>query len=616
VNWRHFQAFLWLRWRLRVNQFKRGGLVNALILAFLGAGAALVAIGLLIGSFFVGLLALREVSPGVILLVWDGLVVAFLCFWLTGLLVELQRPESLSLDRFLHLPVSLTGAFLINYLSSLFSVALLVCLPAMIGLALGMVFARGPALLLLFPLLAAFLLMVTALTYQFQGWLAALMANKRRRRTIMVVVTMVFVLLSQLPNLINILRPWKGTVQNQPAAQQSPEEVELERRLASGQISFQQFQQRRREIEEQTVIRRQETEQRQLQEAERTASLISLVLPPGWPPLGVAALAEGSVLPALLGMFGLSFIGALSLWRSYRTTVLLYTGAFTSGRKAAPAVRSVVAGPTAAAMPPGLLEKELPWLSERAAAIALAGFRSLTRAPEAKMVLLTPLIMVIVFGGMLLRKPFTLPEPARPLIAYGAMSIILLSLIQLVGNQFGFDRSGFRVFVLCAASRDDILLGKNLAVAPLAIGLGTLLVALLQVVYPLRVDLFLAALVQQVSMFVLFVMLANLLAILAPTPIAAGSLKPTNPRGIPMLFHFLFVILFPVALSPTLLPLGIEVLVNQLTQTPNGMPICLALSVLECAGILYLYRWVLVGEGALLQAREQKILEVVASRAE
>src|SRR5439155_17174003 len=126
------------------------------------------------------------------------------------------------------------------------------------------------------------------------------------------------------------------------------------------------------------------------------ARLINLFLPPGWLPLGVMALAEGDVLPALLGTLGLGLIGALSLWRSYRTTVRLYTGQFTSGKKKA-AAASLPARP---AKRPVLLEKEIPRLSEYAAAIALAGFRSLTRAPEAKMVLLSPIILALVFGGM------------------------------------------------------------------------------------------------------------------------------------------------------------------------------------------------------------------------
>ncbi len=46
---------------------------------------------------------------------------------------------------------------------------------------------------------------------------------------------------------------------------------------------------------------------------------------------------------------------------------------------------------------------------------------------------------------------------------------MLFGFVQLMANQFGFDRDGFRVFVLCAAPRRDILLGKNLAFVPVAL---------------------------------------------------------------------------------------------------------------------------------------------------
>ena len=57
-------------------------------------------------------------------------------------------------------------------------------------------------MLLLLPLVLGFVFMITAWTYCLRGWLAALMVNKRRRRTVIVWVTMVFVLLCQLPNLV------------------------------------------------------------------------------------------------------------------------------------------------------------------------------------------------------------------------------------------------------------------------------------------------------------------------------------------------------------------------------------------------------------------------------
>src|SRR5262249_21247827 len=172
----------------------------------------------------------------------------FLFFWAIGLLADLQRSESLALDKFMHLPVSLTGAFLINYLSSLFSITLILFLSALVGFSLGLLFARGPALLAQLPLLAAFLFMVTALTYQFQGWLASLMVNKRRRRTVIVVVTMVFVLLCQLPNLINFLAPWPHNQVNQHE-HLSREQAELLRAFSEKKITFDEYQQRLQKVQ-------------------------------------------------------------------------------------------------------------------------------------------------------------------------------------------------------------------------------------------------------------------------------------------------------------------------------------------------------------------------------
>jgi len=207
------------------------------------------------------------------------------------------------------------------------------------------------------------------------------------------------------------------------------------------------------------------------------------------------------------------------------------------------------------------------------------------------------------------------PEAARPLVIFGAMAMVLLSLIQLVGNQFGFDRSGFRVFVLCAARRRDVLLGKNLAVAPLALGLGVLAAVLVQAFCPMRLDYFLAALPQLVSMYLLFCLLANWMSLFAPMPIAAGSLKPLNPKLVPILLQIVFLFVFPVFLLPTLLPLGAQFVLEELGWIDRA-PVCLVLSLLLCAAVMYIYRLVLPLQGRVLQAREQKILEIVTTKAE
>ncbi|HKI20181.1 MAG TPA: hypothetical protein VKA15_19990, partial [Isosphaeraceae bacterium] len=208
MNWQHLQAFVWLRWRLLVNQWRRAGAFNAVLMMIVSIGALVTAVPLFIGCFMLGLYAIPKAAPVHLLYAWDGLIVAFLSFWSIGLLTELQRTEPLSLSKFLHLPVSVNGAFLINYFSSLLRLSLIVFVPVMFGYCLALIVTKGLLLLPVLPSLAAFLLMVTALTYQLQGWLASLMSNPRRRRTVIVATTAIFVLIVQLPNLMNFFAPW------------------------------------------------------------------------------------------------------------------------------------------------------------------------------------------------------------------------------------------------------------------------------------------------------------------------------------------------------------------------------------------------------------------------
>jgi hypothetical protein len=544
--------------------------------------------------------------------VWDGLAAAFLFFWAMGLLVDLQRSEVLSLDKFLHLPVSLTSAFLINYLSSWLSVSLVLVVPAMFALSLGLAIVKGPALLLQFPLLLAFLLMVSAVSYQFQGWLASLMSNPRRRRTVIVFVTMGFILLCQLPNLVNILRPWEMGHDDTFLTREREQQAELQRAVEAGEITPQEYHQRSFELQRQRQAHIEEQEAQALGKVERTFTVVNLALPPGWLPLGAAAAARGRIVYALLGTLGMASIGAFSLWRAYRTTLRLYTGAFTGARKVAPAV----AAPAKPAQPAGhLLERVLPALSEQASVVALGAFRSLMRAPEAKMMLLTPVIMVVVFGSMFVSRSVDLPEMTRPLVVFGGMSVILLSMGQLIGNQFGLDRSGFRVYVLSAAPRRDILLGKNLAMAPMVMGLGLFVLILVEIAQPLRLEHLLAAFPQMVGMYFLFCLVANLQSILAPMAMRAGAFKPANPRATVIFIQMAFGMLTPLLYAPLLLPLGVEYGLEQLGW-PSGVPVCLVLTLAACALVLWVYRLVLPSEGNLLQRREQKILELVASKAE
>jgi hypothetical protein len=612
VNRQQVGAFLWLHWRLRLNQFRRAGALNAILLTVLLCVAVVAGVGLFVAFFLIGLLALPQASPVILMYVWDGLAIAFLFSWCAGLLAELQRSEFLSLEKFLHLPVSLGGIFLFNYLSSLLAVSTVLFVPAMIGCSLGLVFSRGPMLLMLVPMLGAFLLMVTAVTYQFQGWLASLMVSKRRRRTIIVIVTFGFVLLMQMPNLFNVFQPLKEDTTEQLMEREEEQKKDLLGSRNPDQLTPE-MRDRLDEIRKKYKAQRQEVRREKLERLEQTTRFANLVFPPGWLPLGAVALAEGRPAYPILVILAFTAVGGASLWRSYQTTVRLYTGQFTSGSKSnAPALAPARDGKPEARL---LVERKLPWISEQASAIAFGGLRGLLRAPEVKMLFLTPVIFIVIFAGALFRKEASMPEFMRPLLAVGAISMVLLTMTQLLGNQFGFDRGGYRVFVLCPARRRDILLGKNLAVAPMTLGLGLLAAVVVEILFPMRLDYFLGQLPQLLSLYLLFCLLANCLSILVPTAVAAGSLRPINVRLVTALLQISLVFLLPIMVAPILLPVAMQLLLDWLGWL-RGVPIGLVLSWLECLGVVYLYRVLLDVQGNWLQYREQKILEVVATKVE
>ena len=637
MTWPHLKTFLWVRGRILRNQAKRNSFASLLLQGALIVIPGIAGVVMFVAFLGVGLFVLQDVSPAVLMLVWDGLIGAFLLFWMIGLLTELQRSELLSIEKFLQLPVPPRSVFLINYLGSIvLTPCMIVFLPAMVGLTIGLVVSRGALMFGLFPLIVAFIVLVTAITYQFQGWLAALMVNKRRRRNIIAVATVGFVLVFQLPYLVGRfaesrsepasaemvdLREERRVLRIQIAAlTQAADEEESREAERTAVLGSLQTYRSRVEVLTQTIdVLSQAEDEENFRQVERIAVLANRVIPLGWLPYGAMTLAESRVVPFLGGTVGLMLVGWVSLARSYRTTLRLYTGdmSATVPKTAKQAVPQSVpqSAPPASQTSSPLLERRLPWVSEHGAAITLACFRSLTRAPEAKMMLLTPVLMVVIFGGMSLNNDANPSLFLRPLLATGAFAVVLISLNQVAANQFGFDRGGRRVFVLGSAPRKDILLGKNLALLPLVLGLGTVVLVLVQWVVPMRVDHFLATLAQMLSMYLVYCLVANLLSIFAPMAIASGSLRPVGPKGRIFLMNLAFLFVFPLALAPTLLPLGIEWALARWAGL-SGIPVYLLLTFVETAVVLFLFPRVLRWQGALLQAREQRILETVTAGVE
>jgi hypothetical protein len=585
MNWEQLKTILWLRWRLMCNQWRRNGgvgaVVTALVAASAGALGAMSFLGALLGAVF----ELGKVSPQIIMVVWLGVTVVFLFFWMIGLLTELQRSETIDLQKLMHLPVALGQMFAINFVASHFSLSIILFVPAIFGLGLGLAIARGSEMILVIPLALSMVLMVSAWTYCLRGWLATMMTNPRKRRTVIMCITLTFVLLSQGPNLyFNV----------------------FQRNLNSGPAKTK--------------------EERKLQHAQNRAELLQMLgdldaaqgfVPPFWVDVGARALAEGNPLPALLGTLGCVGIATLGLRRAYRSTVRFYQGE-TGGKAAA---INFSAAPKKISAPRDqnkieFLERAIPFVPEQSAALALATLRSLLRAPEVKMAWGTSLIVTIILGVTFFsRSEINFPDAAKPFIATLSVVFPVFFLVQFFGNQFGFDREGFRALMLSPVDRRLILIGKNLAALPVGILFGGLLVALTAARLHLPTTTVLATLFQFASVLLMAGVAGNLLSILLPYRIQPGSMKPTKMPGLAMLVLVFFQMMFPTAMLPVFAGPLLGFLWHHFGW-PDFVPVNLIVSGLFCGLMVAVYWTTLAPLGRLLQRREPKILGVITVEVE
>jgi hypothetical protein len=216
---------------------------------------------------------------------------------------------------------------------------------------------------------------------------------------------------------------------------------------------------------------------------------------------------------------------------------------------------------------------------------------------------------------MLAARPGSAPEAAKPFLATAAVGVTFLGFIALLFNQFGFDRDGFRALVLLPVPRKLLLLGKTLAVLPLALGVFTVLLILVTVLSHLPLWAALAALLQFAAAFLALSTVGNLFSILVPYRIAPGSLKPTKTKSSTMLLMMVVNLSFPLAMAPVFIPAGLGALCQHFGWCPAA-PVTLAGSALLLGASALLYWRTLTPLGALLQRREQKILDRVTQEVE
>ena len=585
MNWDQLSAILWLRWRLTRNQFARAGALNAVISVIGMVLAVTLIIGAGVGGLLAGAMGMPKAPPLAVLGIWDCIVLIFLFAWMIGVMAEMQRSETIDLGRLLHLPVSLQGIFVMNYVASLLTFSILIFLPGTMGLCAGLLWAAGVRMLLLVPLVLSFLFMVTAWTYCLRGWLVALMVNPRRRRNVLVGMVMIMVLAAQGPNIyfnVFLRHQAKGAKEPDKSAQgktaDSPARSAESSSLAGIPpvwINMQNY------------------------------------VPILWLPKGAMALAAGDVWPSVLGSLGGFLVGAAGLARAYRATIRFYQGQEKTGAIKQPAQAQAGAKPRK-----NFLEKRVPFVPEDIAAMTLAFFRSASRAPEIKMALFSSVIMIAAMTPVMFLSGFNKAgETAQLFITTGMVAFALFGELQPMFNHFGYDRDGFRALVLAPVRRRDILAAKNLAFAPMAAALGICFLGVLRWALHLPLLLIVAGMLQLAGAYLLLSIAGNFTSTWVPYRVMAGSLKPTKPPAKTVLLILVTQFLLPVVMIPIFIAPLLGLVSGKLGWLPAPLADALVSACL-LAVIAFTYRLCLGSLGRMLEDREKTILLTVSQEVE
>lgn len=326
-----------------------------------------------------------------------------------------------------------------------------------------------------------------------------------------------------------------------------------------------------------------------------------------WTPPGAAALLLVSSSPA--GGFGYA-VGFLTL-SAYSVALIVFTYAIArraalglEGRRKRRAERETR---TDAQDYAGW---KLPLLPDDLTAVIEKELHYAMRNAQMRMMALMPLILIIirvVNWGRMESSMSRGPEAAHEFMTYGeglmatgGVLYVFLVLAGLSCNAFAFEEGGMRTLILSPIDRRKILLGKNIAVAVMAVIFTFILLTLNAIIFR---DLTLGSLLFLALSFVIFAALmstiGNWLSIRFPKRMVFG--KRMNVSGVAG------VLLIPIVLVLGIAPL-LATLAGYLLRSFLIEYVTLAVLALFCLGI---YALSLNIHGQTLARREIDILEAV-----
>lgn len=253
--------------------------------------------------------------------------------------------------------------------------------------------------------------------------------------------------------------------------------------------------------------------------------------------------------------------------------------------------------------------RRLPGLSSGASAVAFAHLRLALRTPRGRSVLLSPLVVLVVFGVLMSRGsglteigPLRLPD-GLSLAALGSF-VCLISILPLAMNQFAVDRAGLTMSLLSPLSDAELLAGKAagnalIAAAPVLISFSVAL-TLLPAGSPY---LWLALLLALPAIYLPVAPIAAILSSIFPRAVDMNSIgRGSNAHGAAGLLGMLA---FLLAAAP---PLLLTLLAVGLFDRPSLAPL---LVLLWCAVACAVGRLLFMAARRIFAARRENLAMIV-----
>jgi hypothetical protein len=561
--WRTLRAFAWLRWRMFVNSLEKTGARDtverfSLAIEKLGpiiAGLLMIPSGLLlaVAGVYGGYQLARGAHPSMMFEAMRYLLLAVPVFSIIGPLL-LPAADRTNPVRLLLLPISRNTLYVAQSASAFGDVWVLIMLPILSAVPVGMALggATGGALLALAGgvLLTIVVIGISSLTTSL---LHLAVRDRRRGELLALLFILIIPMVSMLPGLLQGDRRSRGRAEARPPAR---ERVTLPPwAAAAGQRAFALYP---------TELYTASTRAAARGDAGAAGS-------------SLAALTGSALLLHAIGMFAFARV--------------LESPGSTGARRAVPMRHA--------------WGRTLPGLSSGASAVALAQVRLALRTPRGRSILLSPVLMLFIFGYVMRRNAegmelgmFTL-QSGLGLASFGSF-ICLMSTLPIAMNQFAVDRAGVTMALLSPLTDGEYLAGKAVGNALIAAPPAVLCVVASFLFFPGGpLALWAAIPLALLSTSLLVAPLAAIFSAIFPRVVDMNSIgRGSNAHG---LSGLLGVLAFVAAGAPSLL---IALAASRWLQRPSLAPLLL----LGWCGVTYaISRLLFVPARAIFASRRENL---------